>query len=215
MKVAHSYNGEESRFYHGRVIATDGQRFAVACDAGSSWAAVAAGCLMQPQLGDTVLISLTANSGYILCVLAHGEVRQRELRVEGDVRLAVAGGRLEVSAEHGVTIDAGPALSISAQAAALEFDAASVQCDAMTTSGTTSHAVWQETSLTTARRFVAAGRDETHAGESVRSVSGHDQSSVRSAHYRVEQDWTVNAQDASLVAQRRTVIDAGELVNLG
>jgi hypothetical protein len=215
MKLAHALEGEESRLYHGRVIATDGQRFAVVCDAGRLWVDVAAGCLLQPQMGDTVLASLTAHSGYVLCVLARGGTKPRELRVEGDLKLTVVDGQLGISADSGVVIEAGSGFALSAGTAAIQFEEASVRCETMTVSGHTSHAVWRETSLTTGRRFVAAVHDETHAGDSVRSVSGHDESSAGSARCRVEQDWTVEAQDATVVAQRRTVIDAGEQVNLG
>lgn len=214
MSHVHALHATSATFFHARVIAADGERFAVAYDAGRSWVDVAAGCLIFPQVGDTVLVSF-ADGGYVLTVLRRGDAAAREMRFVGDLKFTVANGRLDLSGEHGVALDAHAGLTVRADAVAMRLGRAHLHCDELDVVGGRVHAAWGESALVTERQFVAASHAETNLGESVRHVAGHDEQVAGSMRQTVAADWTVQAHDASVIAARRVTVDADEQVQLG
>ncbi|VVE52035.1 hypothetical protein PHO31112_04757 [Pandoraea horticolens] len=178
-------------FFHARVIASEGEHFGVVCEAGHLSVKVAAGCLLQPRVDDTVLISLAGHSmrgseaGYILSVLEKGDTGAREVRLDGDTTLLAEGGQLNV------------------------------RCDMLDMSGRRLTMRWHETEQLTQRQFLAAAYSENHFGESICRVSGHSEQEAGSMRQRVADDWNVSARDATVIAERRVSIDAKEQIQLG
>lgn len=200
--------------YHARVVATDGERFGVNTPAGRHWLRPAASCLLHPSVGDTVLVTLAAGQGYILAVLERGDASPTILQLHGDVRLDVRAGALQVRADAGVDLDAGPALRIRSENATVQAQALAVQADRLDTQGGTSHAVWQNLTTLADQSLTVAARAETRVGTSVRHVSGHDEVTSGSQRVQVQGDWQVRAARATLDAEHRVSIDAAQ-VQLG
>jgi hypothetical protein len=137
------------------------------------------------------------------------------LRVAGDVALVAGGGHLTLSGERGMALDAGASLSVDAGAAHLRFGQAHLACASLEASGGSARTVWQETSAIAGRSFAAAASAEVHLGECLREVAGHDEARVGSLRVRVADDWTVQAGDATLVAERRVTVDADGQIQIG
>ena len=199
---------------HARVLATDGERYGVNTPAGRHWLKPAAGCLLVPEVGDLVLMSLAAGQGYVLTVLERASQAAAALRIDGDVELQVPSGALRVRAQGGVELDAGPALRVRGESATLEAGRAALRIDELDVVGGNSHAIWQNRTDLAQQRLEIAARSETRLGHSVRQVSGHEEVSAGSMRVRTEGDWQLRASRATLSAEHRVAVDAAQ-VQLG
>lgn len=82
--------------------------FLISCDRGLINSKVAASCLVAPEIGDIVLVSLDddADCCYILSILERAETaRSRtKLAFNGDLSLNVSGGSMSITADEAITL---------------------------------------------------------------------------------------------------------------
>lgn len=64
----------------------------------------AVSCLIDPQVGDRVLLALAADTAYILAVLERHRQTALGMNFEGDVHLNVTQGRLKITAQQGIDL---------------------------------------------------------------------------------------------------------------
>ncbi|CAM3850308.1 DUF3540 domain-containing protein [Bordetella bronchialis] len=204
--------GPGARMYHARLVMRDGARYGALTEEGASWVTAAAGCLLQPEVGDLVLLSVAAGQGYILTVLERGTPESIAcIEIPGSLRLSVPDGRLEVQARQGVALDAGDALSLRAQSATAAFDRAEVASESLRLAGQDMHTCWTTRTDVSGTRLDIATRGETHLAQSVRRIAGHEDVSAGSLRQTVDEDWSVQAATADLKARDRVAIDAGSV----
>jgi hypothetical protein len=201
---------------HLRLTVRDGARYGAGSGAERAWLATAAGCLLQPAVGDLVLASIEDGRGYILTVLERARPNDAaEISLPGDLHLRLPAGRLEVTAAQGARLDAGPRLETRAAQWHADFDGARVQCRALLLTGHTLQAHWHSrTEACAGTWYVAAQRGETHLGSSLRRVAGHDEITAQSLRQLIERDWRLQAASADLHAQRRVALQS-DSVQLG
>ena len=205
----------EARLLHARLVMRDGHRYAALTDAGASWVSPAAGCLLQPELGDLVLLSLAAGQGYILTVLERATPQAlARIEVPGDLSLSVPHGKLAVHAAEGVELDAGPQLSVTAQQASAAYTHAELACETLRQTGVTLQTQWHSRSDVSGTRMDIATRSEFHSAESVRRIAGHEDVNAGSLRQTVSEDWSVHAASADVKGRDRVAIDGGT-VQLG
>jgi hypothetical protein len=201
-----------ARLYHARLVMRDGARYGALTDEGAHWVTPAAGCLLQPEIGDLVLASVAGGQGYILTVLERGTPEAiARIEVPGSLRLSVPEGRLELDAAQGVSLDAGPSLSLKAETAAAAFEQAEVCSQSLRVAGETLHTTWTSRTDVSGTRLDIATRGETHLAQSVRRVAGHEEVSAGSLRQTVTEDWSVQAATADVKAADRVAIDAGSV----
>jgi hypothetical protein len=201
-----------ARMYHARLVMRDGVRYGALTDEGASWVTAAAGCLLQPEVGDLVLLSVAGGQGYILTVLERGTPEAiARIEIPGSLRLSVPDGRLELDAAQGVSVDAGESLSLRATQAAAAFEHTDVSSGSMRIAGQALHSSWTSRTEVSGTRLDIATRGETHLGESVRRIAGHEDVAAGSLRQTVTEDWSVQAATADLKARDRVAIDAGSV----
>jgi hypothetical protein len=201
-----------ARMYHARLVMRDGARYGALTDEGAFWVAPAAGCLLQPDVGDLVLVSVAGGQGYILTVLERGTPEAiARIEIPGSLRLSTPAGRLELEAAQGVSLDAGPSLSLKAQEASAAFQHADVRSESLRVAGDTLHATWNSRTDVSGTRLDIATRGETHLAESVRRIAGHEDVSAGSLRQTVSEDWSVQAATADLKATDRVAVDANSV----
>lgn len=207
--------------YHARVYAKDAERYGVAGPLGGYWVSVAASCLLQPALGDQVLVSMAGQDGYILAVLVQADASRSEVRVSGNVQLSAAQGTLTVAARDGLKLAGGPALILDGKATRLTADTASVTAESlgihartMQSTGDTQHSMWRERHDVAHTYSSVATRLECRAQDRVTRISGHDELAAGSQRIVVQGDWRVRARNADVRARQRASLDA-EHVQLG
>lgn len=90
---------EEPRLGLGKITEKSGEEFTVSTDYGDAPARRAAGCLLEPEPGDRVLIVWTGDCEvFVLNVLMRDDMNSAALAVPGDLSIK-AGGTMNLSAE--------------------------------------------------------------------------------------------------------------------
>lgn len=104
------------------IVAEAGDDFVVHTDAAVYRARRAASCLLEPLVGDKVLLVTDMDAGdYVLAVLERDAGRLSTLSLPGDAQIKVRGGRLTVSARDGIGMES--AREIAMQSASLKVEA--------------------------------------------------------------------------------------------
>ncbi|AIO15708.1 MULTISPECIES: type VI secretion system-associated protein TagC-5 [Burkholderia] len=185
------------------------------------------GCLLAPDIGDSVLIWTSAPAGaladdddaahapsaYVLAVLARAGAPQAALALPGGIVLETGADGLRIDAPHIALaarerIDArAPRVDVSAHRAhvrAAHLDACARSIDGR------AHDV-----RLVARRFTSTiGRALHTLGDCLRRVCGVDELHAARARWRVDERAHLHARDVTLLADRHVGID-GERIDLG
>lgn len=195
-----------ARQYHARLLMRDGRRFCALTDEGAVWVVTAAGCLMQPEVGDTALVSVAGAGGYVLTILERAQPeRDAVVAVPGGLRLEAQS--VEVAAREGVGIEAGSELCIKAGAGRMHFDSLRLE-------GMKLHTSWTQRTEISKQRIDIASYSESHRGYSVRRIGTHEEVTAASMRQLVSRDWSVRAATAGLIGRDRVAID-GDAVQIG
>lgn len=198
--------------HHARLVMRDGRRYGALTAKGATWVTTAAGCLLQPEVGDLVLVSVTAGRGYILTILERGAPESAaQVEVPGDLRLSVPTGKLEIHASDGVSVDAGAVFALSATQAAVSLNEANIACRTLHAEGDHAHTNWKTRTDVSVNRMDIATRAETHLRESVRRIAEHEDVAVGSQRTVVTEDWSVQTGSADLKARERVAVDAASV----
>ncbi|NYT85135.1 DUF3540 domain-containing protein [Pusillimonas harenae] len=175
----------QARQYHARLLMQEGRRYCALTDEGAIWTVAAAGCLLQPAVGDTVLVSIMNGTAYVLTVLERADdSRVAVLAMEGDTRLQVQHGQLEIA------------------------------CQDMKVQGERLSTRWKHRTDIATEHLEYAARSEVYLGTSTRRISGHEETSAESSRSVVQKDWSTLAGTASVVGRDRMVVD-GDSVQIG
>lgn len=200
---------------HARINAVDAERFGVVSSDGHRyWLKPALGCLLQPALGDRVLVSLDGEEGYILTVLERSQPQASELRVIGDLHLNLPNGALSIETRDGLLLDAGSTLAVQAVRSVLQFAEASVGVSTLTVTGERADSHWIEHNMQAHRASEQATFHSAEYADSWRKVEGHEELEAGSVRQRVTRDWSISGETLDLFADVTVALDA-ERIKLG
>src|SRR3546814_3104002 len=91
---------DEASLQHARLVMGYGKRYAALTRQGAVWVTPAAGCLLQPAIGDLALVSLMNGQGYILTVLERAAPDSpAEVALPGDLQLSLRSEERRVGKE--------------------------------------------------------------------------------------------------------------------
>lgn len=215
MNEAPNFMDSHAVLRHGRINAVEGERFGVVSAQGHRyWLKPALGCLLQPAVGDSVLISLACEEGYILSVLERNKPQSSELRLSGDVLLTLPTGALSIEARDGVALDAGASLAVRADRAAGHFAKAQLGVNHLEVTGERVDQHWIERNDSAVRHTEHVARHFAEYGDSRRAVQGHEELRAGSLRQRVDKDWTLRGETLDLFAEVTIALD-GERIKLG
>ncbi|WP_426143659.1 DUF3540 domain-containing protein [Pseudomonas sp. DWP3-1-2] len=200
---------------HAQINAVSGERFGVVSTQGHRyWLKPAMGCLLQPAVGDTVLITLAGEDGYILSVLERTQWQPAQLRVEGDVHFNLPSGALSIEARDGLSADAGPMLALRADQMVAHFAQAQVGVTTLSVTGERSDHHWSERNDSAIRHCEKAVRHTAHYSQSRREVKGHEELTAGSLRQRVDKDWSLRGETLDLFAEVAVAV-SGKQIKLG
>lgn len=187
-----------AQLHHVKVQAIQGEDCVVICADGLFVLPVADGCLLQPNPGDTVLVSLSGSEGYVIQVLARQSTMPARLSIEGNAEICAKNGQLRLTAN---TLD-------------FQSDTLSVRAQRLIETGERRESNWTSQVDITHHHQSFITRREMHIERGVRRVAEHEEQSAGSIRLVVERDWRVRADTADLLGTRRVKVDA-ETVQLG
>lgn len=199
---------------HARINAFDGERFGVVSTGHRYWLKPAFGCLLQPAIGDTVLISVAGDNGYILTVLERTQPQASELRVSGNMQLCVPDGALSIETRDGTVLDAGSLLAIKTDKLVGTVTDAALALQALNIQGEHCNSQWIEHNQSAVRHQQQAIRHHAEYGDSIRRVERHEDLSAGSVRQRVKKDWSLRGETLDLFADVTVALD-GERIKLG
>jgi hypothetical protein len=175
----------------------------------------AVGCLVEPQVGDLVLLSDGGDSetSYVLNVLAREENDISKLCLPGGVTLSTHGSQLTVTAND---INLQGRDSVAMTTARLDVNAVAATARVMHLQS------WSDTIETTATRMVTVtktlteqvGRMITRVRESWRKVEGLDETQAARVRVYVQGSHQLDAEHVTVNAEGFVRVD-GKSINIG
>lgn len=188
------------------VTARAGDRFVARTATRDHEARRALSCLVEPAVGDTVLLAVAPSTCFVLAVLTRAEGAPAELRLTGDLTLRLARGRFTVVADEGVELATGARIQMLAGELGVQAGAGEVFIDRLALVGS------RVTAEVERVKTVAATLDQTLDRWSQR---------VKRVFRRVEEIEQVRAEQIDYAAEttlrahgRNTVVTAEQLVKM-
>jgi len=208
MKTANAYMLQDDvRLFTARVMGHCDDRFMILAEGVSSLALRAAGCLLQPEPGDTVL-TVVAEDGttYILNVLARTE--------SADTARISAPGNLMLLKGEQISIEPRKALNISSPDFNLEACSATANTATLKLQGSSMESRFLK--ITTIARTIESVSDllMQKTGRCYRRVQEFEEATIGRLRMLVDGLFSVSSKSASMKAEKRFKVDA-EKIHLG
>jgi hypothetical protein len=199
---------------YGTVTAA-GEQFVVHTEAAVYRASRAASCLLEPSVGDKVLlVTDTEGADYVLAVLERAQAQGATLNLPANTEIRAAGGRLNVTARDGINLQSpgeiglqGGKLKVEAlrgdvtiQDLSLVGDAWRSCVDRVKTVGKTFDSILE--------------RCHQRVSRSYRHVDELDQVKARQIDYQAETSLQLHAKYTLMTADELVKVD-GEQIHLG
>jgi hypothetical protein len=193
----------------GEVVAVDAELVTVRAALADVTARRAASCLLEPAVGDRVLL-VTEERGdaYVLAVLEQRDTGAATISVEGDLTLRSVHGKVSVAAQEGVDIVTAAAARIMASAVDVEA------LEALSILGGAVKAELGKVKLYASTLDAFFERVSQHAQRSLRTVDELDQVKARHIDYAASGDAHLRGENALVTAHDLVKVN-GEQVHVG
>ncbi len=193
----------------GEVVAVDADRWTVRTALADVKARRAASCLLEPAVGDRVLLaSEDGGDAYVLALLEQREPGAATLSVDGDLTLRSVRGKVSVAAQEGVDLVTTAVVRIMARAVDVEaIDALSILAGAVK-----AELGKAKVYATTLDAFFE--RVSQHAKRSFRTIDEVDQVKARDIDYAASGNAQIRGENALVTAHDLVKIN-GDQVHVG
>ncbi|WP_437727206.1 DUF3540 domain-containing protein [Sorangium sp. So ce861] len=190
----------------GTVIGAVDRSFEVRVGSGDYAARRAVSCLVEPALGDRVLVALHDAGCHVLAVLDREGDAPTRLVAEGDLEVSAPGGRVTVAAGEGVRLVTPAEASVAAGKVRVAASEGSLAVGAMTYVG--ERLVAQVDRVKTVARSVESIADRwvQRLDRAYRFIAESEQ--VRAQYYEVTAKAAVN------IKAQATLVSSGELTKI-
>lgn len=197
------------------VVTGVGNKFVVQTDSARYQALCAPSCLLQPEVGDRVLlVTDTDGDDYVLAVLVRAGAGGARVNLPANTDMQTQGGALRISGHGGLALQS--AQQISVQAAQLRVDA--LQGDVTIHQMSIVGEVWRsciDTVKTMGRNFDSVlERYHARVSRSYRSVEELDQVKAGQIDYQADSSLQLHGKYALVTADELVKMDA-EQIHLG
>jgi len=203
--VARKITRDEPSLESGTIVDRSGRELRVRADGADFSAARAKSCLVDPEVGDAVLVARTAAGSWVLAVL-EGAREATSLVAEGDLEIRSRAGRIRIGSDVGVEMTSPAEVSVVAARFGLHAVDASAVFERMTLIGAKLRADVGAVKTIAGAIDSVVERVTQRAKRVYRYVEEFDQ--LRSAHI----DYA--AKGIACVRGENTVMTAGECVKI-
>lgn len=204
--LAEKHDAAATCLEQGTVAEIRGEEYVVETDWGAAHCRRAAGCLLKPETGDTVLASIGGRGSYVLSVLERSGAAAPAVDLEPGTVIRSENGDLDLFA----------AGKLACGAAELEVRAVRASAAAETASVTGGlFSVRARSIRTMAEQVETVARDLTQRLASMfRHTKEHEECQAGSKRQLVEETFAVQSKNAVVVADEDVRLD-GELIHMG
>jgi hypothetical protein len=197
------------------VVALDGARVVVRLDGAAIVAERAVSCLVEPRVGDRVLLaSGEGREHYVLAVLRREGASDVDVSAPGDLRVSLRAGRFEVDASEGVRIASREEVAVVAKEVRVEGIGARVAVERISALASVLEAHLGEVRTVAVSVDAVAERFVQRMKHALRFVEETDRTEAGEIAFRASGTITVEAHDAVVRADELVKID-GEQVHVG
>jgi hypothetical protein len=172
-------------------------------------------CLVVPEIGDTVLVSVSEDplSSYILAILLRPSAQQCTVKLPGETTLLSASGNLVMQAET-VIVQGKQSLQLEAPRFGLEALVAEVRVKLLHSWFEQLHNHIVNLKTITQNMTTIVERQVTRARESFRWIEQTDETRAGRVHMLIKNRLQIQAKHASITAEGLVKID-GQKIDLG
>jgi len=197
-----------------RVRLRDGDRYTVSLEGGGGEVVArrAASCLLAPEPGDRVLLTLSPEP-FVLAVLERDRDRAARIDVQGDATLR-ATGALTIDGEAGIVVQTSKALSLVSRAFRLRSEKAEVASESLVAVAKQARGNFEEAGVVSRTIDAVAERITQKAARAYRMVSELDQLRARHFDYRADHSARIASENTVVTARQVVKVD-GEQVHIG
>jgi hypothetical protein len=200
----------------GTVVAVEeGASLSVQAESGTYRARRAFSCLVEPVVGDVVLLSgLPDGACYVLAILEREAEVPARLVTEGDLEVRLPKGRFVVAAQEGVELVSAQQVSVTAGGVRVNADEGHVVLRQLSLLGSFVRAEFDTIKVFAESCDSAFDRLLQRVKRSYRFVSEHDQVRAAQIDYTAENNATLRGGNTLISAKDLVKVD-GEQIHLG
>lgn len=199
----------------GVLEAIDARGLSVRTDDGSFTARRAASCLLQPEVGDVVLLAVVPSRDcYVLAVLEREPGAAARLRFDGDVDLHVPAGRLSVASQEGVALVTAGELALVGQQVSAQAEVGSVAVGALSVMADDARAELTRARVEAGSIDTVADRVTERVQRSYRTAEEFDHLRAGTIDHAARETLKLRSHDAVVTAEGLVKVD-GAQIHLG
>jgi hypothetical protein len=182
--------------------------------AGEYVAARAVGCLVEPRVGDRVLVAVVGDgSAYVISVLER-EGTRTEIVVPGDLEIKVPAGRCVLGAQGGVDLVSSAHVGVASAEVRVNARTGTFFVEHLAHVGSVVAAKVDELKLHAAALDATVERVTERLQRAYRFVSEFDHLRAERVDYAAKKNMTLRAENAVVMAEELVKID-GSQIHLG
>lgn len=198
----------------GTVTAATDDGFVVHVGGDAVRARRAAGCLLQPEVDDLVLVAVAREGAWVLTVLEREAGAASRVSLDGDLELRLSTGKLTLSAQEGVDVASGAPLRVVAGEVDVHAGAASVSAQAVSLFGTAVSLEAETVRVAAAAVEQVVDRLTQRAKRVYRFVEEFEQLRAGRLDYVAKKLMELHGGSASVTADELVKVD-GEQIHVG
>ena len=212
--LAEKYQSEEAFLEGGSIVAVGSKELTVELAGRRVAAQRATMCLVEPQIGDHVLVATLPSSTFVMGVLSRDEQAPAKLTFDGDVDLAVRNGRLRVTAQEGVDVATPGDSTIDARRVSVRAQEGEAIIGKLRMLGSLVEAKIGKLSTVAETVDAFAGRFVQRVKRYYRLVEEMDQVRAEQIDHRARGTARIHAENTVITANKLAKID-GDQVHIG
>ena len=199
----------------GTITRRDSETFVVLTSAGDIEAMRAASCLLEPIVGDRVIVAGSRREGfYVLAILTREDGAQSTVGLEGDLVIRLRSGRFVVAAQEGVDVVSPGGMSVAAGRVNVNAVDGNVVLTRLTYVGTYVRGEIDKIKLFAKGVDSVVERVTQKVKRSYRSVEETDQVRAERIDYAASKTLSLHAENALVTAKELVKVD-GEQIHMG
>jgi Protein of unknown function (DUF3540) len=214
MNTAKKLGNTETRLETGTVERILSGTIEVRHGTGTRQARRAKGCLVAPEIGDTVLCASTPTGAFVLAVLQGTEGAPTRLATEGDLRIESCDGRVAVSSLEGVDIVSAGVVTVASAEVHLRAGKGSIAVEELGFFGKLVQAQVAKVALAAEEVDSTVTRLTQRAKRIFRFVEEIDQTRAGTVDVRAQNLVGIRGENAVISARVLAKID-GEQIHIG
>jgi len=213
--LARKLDGNRMFEERGEVVRVEEGAFVVKNSNGEYHARRATSCLLEPLLGDVVLVAAAENGDcYVLAILERAAGVAGEISYEGDLSVRGRGGRLGLVADEGVDVCSAGDVKVVSGAVHVSAAEGSVVLDQLTYLGSVVKAEIEKAKVFAKSFDSVFERLTQRVKRSYRTVEEYDQLKAKEIDYEAKGAMKLHAENTVMTAEGLVRVD-GDQIHLG